>query len=296
MNRKEKILWGIHCTISRLPFCVLYLLSDLIYPIVYYVIGYRKKVVRKNLSNSFPEKTEQELRTIEKKYYHFFCDYIVETLKMFTISEQEIMKRMKFIGWENLEKDWEEHGACFLMIGHYGNWEWFSSLPCWTKNKELIIGTVYQPLNNKTYDSIFLRVRNRLGVDSIASKNVLRKIVTLKREDKKPGIGFIADQSPHSKGSQTWVNFLNQDTAFYTGAEAMGKKINAVFYFAEVSRIKRGHYECRVLPMKPEENNENSITELYAQMLEQMIQRDPAYWLWSHKRWKRTRPANGNEQ
>ena len=294
-NWKTKLVWSLHYLFSLLPFGVLYAISDFLYLLTYYVIRYRKKVVRQNLEHSFPNKTKEEIRTIEKKFYHFFCDSIVETNKTFSFSPQSITKRITMSGVEEMEKELEVKDFCFFMPGHYGNWEWMATLPLSAKNKNIYFGTGYQPLNNDMYDEIFLNLRGRFGMNGIASKKLLRTIIAMKKEEKKGIIAFIADQSPTKEGSRCWTNFLNQDTAFFTGAENIGRKQNAAFYFTHVTRPKRGYYHYHFEKIEADVNNQNEVTIAYARMLEKMIMREPALWLWTHRRWKRNRAAYGDE-
>jgi KDO2-lipid IV(A) lauroyltransferase len=275
---------------SRLPFSVLYVLSDLIYGVLYYIVGYRKKVVRMNLKNSFPEKTHQELRQIEKGFYHFLCDYGVESLKLLTISPEEMKKHMVFENTEAINDALNDHNFVFVYIGHYCNWEWISSLPLWTR-EDATLGELYRPLKSKVMDELFIELRQHFNAECISKYDALRHIMRFKAENKKCVIGFVADQTPHPENTHLWMDFLSQDTPIFTGTERIGKKVDAAIFFADIYRVKRGYYHCtfKEITRDIKQFPDYQITERCTQELEQIIRRQPEYWLWSHKRWKHKR-------
>ena len=272
---------------ARLPFWALYLLSDFLYLLLYYVIAYRKKVARTNLRNSFPEKTEKERRTIEKNFYRHFCDYFVETIKLLHISDEEIQKRIVFENPEILQKEMDKGQSGFLFLGHYGNWEWVTSLTlCF--GKEIQLGQIYRPLRNKAVDAIFLKIRSRFGSVGIKKEDTFREIVRWKHEGIQSLIGFMADQTPSWNNIHYWSHFLQQDTPVFVGVERISRKVGGYVAYLDVEKVKRGHYRCRfeILSEHPEKEEENFITESYIRHIEKTILRNPAYWLWTHKRWK----------
>jgi len=224
--------------LSLLPFRVLYFISDILYYPLYYCVRYRRKVVRKNLLNSFPEKDLSEIIKIEKGFYSFFCDYIVETIKLFSMTEKNMRKRMTFSGIEELEKVMGNDKNCILYLGHYCNWEWISSLPLHLKSN-LFCGQIYHPLQNKIFDTLFLKIRSRFNANNISMKSTLRKIVNLQSEHKQFIIGFISDQTPVWESIHYWISFLNQDTPVFIGPERITKQSNSLAYYAEIKRIKR---------------------------------------------------------
>lgn len=278
--------------LSLLPLRLLYAVSDILYFPLYYAVRYRRRIVRKNLEGSFPEKSLAEIVRIEKKFYRFFCDCAVENIKLFSMSEKQIMRRMTFSGTEDMASDLEQTGKNFgfIYLGHYCNWEWIASLACWYPS-HIHSGQIYHPLYNKTFDRLFLRMRNRFGGENIPMKDTLRRIVALKRQKQPTMIGFIADQAPKWNSVHHWVPFLHRDTSFFIGTEQIGKQVGAVIYFADVKRVKRGHYHCDLkrMTVSPEQYPDYALTDRYAVLLEEMIRREPAYWLWSHNRWKRTK-------
>ncbi|MBR6989017.1 MAG: lysophospholipid acyltransferase family protein [Bacteroidaceae bacterium] len=287
------IIGGIWWLLSLLPLKILYLFSDMLYVLVHHVIGYRKKIVRKNLTNSFPEKSLDEIRQIEKGFYHFFCDYIVETIKQFSISKEEMKRRMVISGVEEMKDRMEKENKtfCFIYLGHFCNWEWIASLPYWVPN-DILCAQIYHPLYNKAFDKLFLRIRNKFGGECIPMKETLRRIIELRRAKQKTIIGFISDQAPKWNSIHHFVDFLNQETPVFIGTEKIAKQVDALVYYGDVRRVKRGFYTCEFKPMteKPvKEIPDWELTDAYAHLLEEMISRHPNFWLWSHNRWKRTK-------
>lgn len=277
--------------LSLLPLRVLYFISDVLFVPLFYGLKYRRDIVHRNIAGSFPEKTEEEILKIEKEFYHFFCDYVVETIKLFSMSKKQMMKRMTFSGLDEVRAELDKAGkkCCFVCLGHYCNWEYVASLQYWFP--EIHCGQIYHPLYNKAFDKLFLRLRGQLGGESIPMKETLRRLVTLSRGEKKVMIGFISDQAPGWEGMSHWTKFLNRDTAFFQGTERIGRRLDAAVYYLKVTRVKRGYYHAsfELLTLHPAELPEYRLTDMYSEHLEQQIKEAPAYWLWSHNRWKRTK-------
>ena len=277
--------------LSLLPFWILYYISDILYFPLFYLVRYRRKVVEKSLSECFPDKSPSERLKIEKQFYHFFCDYVLETIKLFSISRKSMMKRMEFCGTEELMADLKQKNKklCFVYLGHYCNWEYVASLQYWLPDAHC--GQIYHRIYNKEFDELFLKLRGQFGGESILMSNTLRRILTLRKEAQPSVIGFIADQLPKWENMGHWTHFLNHETSFFTGAERIGKQIDAAFYFLQVERVKRGHYKAtfRKITSDPKEHPDFDITDIYARMLEEQIRKAPQFWLWTHKRWKRTK-------
>lgn len=277
---------------SKLPFKIHYFLSDyLLYPIAYHLVGYRKKVVRGNLKKSFPDKSEQELRQIERDFFHLFCDYIVETIKLADMKPDTMRRRMSFKGMEKVEEYARQGRSVVVYIAHSPNWEWITSLPLFLQDKSIVFGQIYHPLYNKAFDRLFLSLREQYGSISIPMKSTLRQIVEMKKEGKKFCIGFVADQSPKWVAIHHWLDFMHQDTPVFTGTEKIARRTDSVVFFMSLRRVERGTYEaefheitndCSVLP-------ENAITEQYFKLVEDHLHKYPAQWLWTHKRWRKTR-------
>lgn len=284
------ILLGVWYLFSLLPLRIHYIISDFLYLLLYKVMGYRRKVVWKNLSASFPEKSEAELKEIERGFYHFLCDYFVETVKMMTISKKEIKKRMAFKGVEVLDEVVESGQSIAMYLGHYCNWEWITSMPLWVTPK-VQCGQIYHPLENKFFDRLILRSRERLGALCISMQDTLREMVRYKREGQPVLIGYISDQAPNWSNIHHWVDFMNQDTPVLTGTERIAKKMNHAAFYMEVHRVKRGYYEAefKLITREPQKLEDFKLTDMYFDMLEKSIRKAPEFWLWSHNRWKRTR-------
>ena len=284
------IVLAVWYVFSLLPMRVHYIISDLLFWVLYKVFGYRRKVVWKNLTESFPEKTEEELQKIERGFYHFFCDYLVETVKLMTISQEEMKRRIVFKGTELVDEILESGQSCALYLGHFCNWEWVSSIPLWLTPKAHC-GQIYHPLENKDFDKLFLRSRQRMGAECIAMQDTLRKIVEYRKAGQPVIIGYISDQKPHWVNIHHWVDFLNHDTPVLTGTERIVRKMNHAVLYLDIWRVRRGYYEAefKCVTREPQKMGDYEITDIYYQMLETSIRRSPEFWLWSHDRWKRTR-------
>lgn len=284
--------WALHL-LALMPWWVLYLHADILFFIVYYVIGYRKKVVRDNLAASFPSKSAQELKAIAKEFYRHFADYFVETIKLLHISDEEMRDRMIFHNAELIDQALNNNQSIVLYAAHYCNWEWITSVTMWFNSKahnDAVQGQVYHPLENEWFDKFFLKLRQRFHTVCIGKKAIFREMIKREREGRHLGIGFIADQHPWINDEGHILDFLNHPTAFITGPEVIGRKLHCRAAFFDVRKIRRGHYECTLIPLSNDIADEphGTITTRYARLLEQRIIEEPAYWLWTHKRWKRT--------
>lgn len=283
-------LYGLTKLHALLPMRLLYGLSDIMYFWVYVVGRYRLRVVRRNLQAAFPEKTEKERRKLERAFYRHFCDYVVETLKLAHISEKELQARARITNPELIDRlQARRDTPVVVYMGHYGNWEWFSGATSFFDRLKLY--QIYRPLGNRAADRLFLGLRTRFGAACLAKNNVVRDLVTLKRNNERSLVIFLADQSPSKANLHYWTPFLNQDTAVYTGPERLARKFDLPTVFLDVVKTKRGHYEgtFRMLSEKPAGSPEFELTETYTRLMEKSILRNPAYWLWTHKRWKHKR-------
>jgi KDO2-lipid IV(A) lauroyltransferase len=271
--------------ISLLPFPVFYLFSDFIYFLLYRVVGYRKKVVFGNLKNSFPEKSHNELKKIEKDFYRYLCDLFLETIKTLTISRSEAVKRCKFNAKTTLvfNELANKNQSCIIVMGHYGNWEWAGnsfSLQC---KQQLYV--IYHPLSNKYFDKLMYDLRTRFGTKLYAMKDTMREMIRNKNEVN--ATAFIADQTP-SPDSAYWTTFMNQDTPVFWGTEKIAQKLNYPIVYITIKKIKRGYYEVdsELLINEPKNTSLGEISELHTRKLESDIITQPSMWLWSHRRWK----------
>lgn len=284
-------LWLIMHLLAFLPLRVLYLVSYLLYIIIYRVVGYRRKVVRDNLTQCFPDKSVDELRKIERKFYRFFSDYIVETLKVLHISDAEMKQRMEFVDAEVVDRFTTQGRSVMLLLGHYGNWEWIPSLTMWCACPDNIqLGQVYRTLRNEWFDRFFLRLRSRFGTRGISKEVVLRTFLQYRRDGLVSLTGFMADQTPSINNIHHWTQFLGRPTAALSGFEAIAKRLDMAVVYVDVELVKRGHYRAtfRLLEDNPTACPDYDITDRYMQAMEQTIRRAPHAWLWSHKRWKHT--------
>ncbi len=228
------LAYGFWYLLALLPFPVLYLLSDGLYLLMSRVVKYRHKVIRKNLKSSFPEKTDEELCHIERKFHRWFCDYIVETLKLMTMSKKQLMERMTFTGTEELNRVLSEGKSAAVYLGHLGNWEWITSLPYWVDNA--LCCQLYHPLENEYFDRLFKFVRERHGALCIPMQESLRKIIQFGRSGKPLVVGYISDQTPFWWNIHHWIQFMNQETPVLTGAERIVKHTRQVFVYGDVTR------------------------------------------------------------
>lgn len=285
------LLFGLLWLISRLPMRALYVLSDLLFPIIYHLARYRRSLVHRQLEDSFPEETAKWRRQVERRYYHFLCDYFVETVKLIHMSGEEIERRVTFEGLEELQAEMRARGKQFALayLGHYGNWEWVASFSR-RLEPDFCGSQIYHPLKNKLMDDFFIRLRRQFGGECIAMKDTLRHILGMRGQEKREIIGFIADQCPKWEAMHHWTRFLHHDTSFFIGTEQIGKRVEACIIYVHVTRPRRGYYHCRIVPLawEPKEYKDYEITDLYAASLEEQIRKQPHLWLWSHNRWKRT--------
>ncbi|MDR2915074.1 MAG: lysophospholipid acyltransferase family protein [Tannerella sp.] len=271
-----------------LPMRVLYILSDIMYFLIYHVARYRRKIVRKNMTNSFPDKTEKEIARLERRFYHHFADYIMETIKLAHISQKELLRRADIRNPELVFELLDKGHTCMIMImGHYGNWEWFSGATAHFQGRATIY-QVYRPLKNKAFDRLFIYLRTRFHSHGIKKKDTVRDMITLKRNKTHALLPFLADQTPSKANLHYWTTFMNQDSAILTGPERIAKKLDVPIIFADTQKTKRGYYtvDFKLLTDNAKDTPEFWITEQYTRMMEACILRDPAYWLWTHNRWK----------
>ncbi|OMP77883.1 lysophospholipid acyltransferase family protein [[Flexibacter] sp. ATCC 35208] len=274
--------------LALLPFRVLYLLSDVVYVLLYHVLSYRKKVVMNNLRASFPDKSEKELTAICKEFYHYLCDMFLETFKTLVISKETMLKRCVFtpdtIALFN--KLAEEEKSVILVMGHKGNWEWAGNSFSILLKQQLYV--IYHPLSNKNLDALMYKMRTRFGTKLIAMQDTFREMVKNRKEIN--ATAFIADQSPQPATAH-WMAFLNQDTPVFKGTEKIAQKMNYPVVYVTVNKVKRGYYsvEASMLVEAPTNEPEGAITEIHTHKLEQDIIAQPATWLWSHRRWKHKR-------
>jgi len=276
--------------ISKLPYPLLYGLSNFLFFLIYRLIGYRKEVVLNNIKQSFPEKSKEEHEKIMKDFYRHFCDFILESIKSFTLSKEEALKRFKLLNPEVVDEIYEEGKDIIFVGGHYNNWE-ILAISIGMQMKTLPFG-IYKPLSNKFFDRIVRESRERYRLKLCPVKEVKDMITTDFGEPK--GTIFAVDQSPSNPTKSYWTTFLNQETAMLFGAEKYAKELNLPVVFCRIDKTKRGYYTgtMKVVCYDPSKTEYGEITQLCNIEVEKQVQEDPQYWLWSHKRWKHKRPKD----
>ena len=276
-------------TLSKLPLTLLYPLSSLIYFVAYHIVGYRKEVVRENLKNSFPEKSDKERRIIEKTFYKRFSDFVIEVMKALSMRENALRKRVKFINDEVFEDIKKEGKSIILLASHQFNWEWALLTGC--LKLPYPVDAVYQKLSNKKFDRLMLDLRSRFGGNPIERDNALLGIMRGVKNLR--AIAINADQVPHRGNKEKyWTRLLHQDTAFYTGIGQIPKMTKMPAFFLRIKCPKRGYYTVEFVPIgtPPYDKDSHIVIERYAREMERAICEEPEGWLWSHKRWKYKKP------
>jgi KDO2-lipid IV(A) lauroyltransferase len=268
-------------------------------------VGYRKRVVKKNLAKAFPEKSDKERKEIERKFYRWLCDYFVETLKLLSVSDKTFLKHVRFEGFDVVEQCFAEGQDCAGILGHCGNWEYLSAsdlgLTSWgfravdngskATSKAAVCGLIYHPLSNKIFDRLFLEIRQAMRGVCVPKKDILRYLLNYRREGRKTLFGYIADQAPKWENIHLWLDFLNQETPVFTGAERILSKMNNAVFYIDAERPRRGQYvfTYKLMTREPSKMEHGELTRQYFKLLENSIRRNPSIYLWTHDRWKRTR-------
>lgn len=271
--------------ISILPFRLLYAFSDGIYIIIYNLLGYRKKVVQDNLRLVFPDKPESEINDITKKFYHHFCDMMVEAIKSLTISEKSMRKRFKFANVELLNDLEKQNRSIILMCGHYGSWEWIFILQKFVTHKGY---AVYSRLGNKYFDNMVKGIRAKWDSTLITTKETVPTLTRSKVKGDLTISGFVSDQTPLVSRAFHWNEFMGIKVPIHTGAEMLAKRLDMSVVFFRVKRLKRGYYETtfELLAKNPNDFPNYEITDIFTKKLEKQIREAPQYYLWTHRRWK----------
>lgn len=273
--------------LSYIPFWALYVLSDIMYYPLYYIIRYRRKVVRKNLTESFPEKSHHEILSIEKNFYHYFMDMILESTKMASISPDEIKKRMKFVNVNKTNELLDQGKSVDYFMGHYCNWEWMTSIGLWIKD-DVVCAQVYHKLINHTFDNIIKQMRERMGNICVEMRETARFVANMASQNQPCMVALIADQSPKRKQIKHYVKFLNHTVPVLVGPEKITKHFGHIPVFVNVKRVKRGYYECEFIPLhdNPSSLPDYELSDIYFKHLEDEIRRQPECYLWTHNRFK----------
>lgn len=285
------LLFGVLFVVSLLPLWVLHGVSCLLSFLLRRVVRYRLNVVRENIASAFPELPGEAHTAVEKQFYAYFCDLLMEWVKSFSMSKRTFRKRMQFKGMEMIEESCRKGRSCAIFLGHYGNWEWTSSMPLWLDPELCLVSQLYHPLENYVTDQLILHTRHRFGGVNITADKSIKYIVENQRKGRPLIVGFVADQAPFWDNIYFWSQFLNHETPWFTGAERIVQKLDMDAYYLDIYRVKRGYYvaQCKLITNEPKKQEQFWITDEYGKMLEETIRRQPPYWLWSHRRWKRTK-------
>ena len=275
--------------LSKHPYWLLYLKSDVYYLLVYHVFRYRRKVVRQNLLRSFPDKSTKEIKTIERHFYRNLCDLFVEAPKMLRMGPNGYRKRLTFVNTELIGQLEEKHKNIFFAIPHSGNWEWFGKMiPELSRNKVL---AVYKMVQNPVFEQLMLYMRTKdCDLEMVESNTVLRRLAQLR--DTRTAVLMMADQTSHGLATDYWTEFLHQDTCWFTGIERIAKKLDYAIIFVSMVRKGRGCYEVAfdLVADDPMALANGEVMERYVRRVERFIEDNPDNWLWSHRRWKHERP------
>lgn len=281
MNFLIKILF----LISKLPLKILYIFSDIIFFLNFYFAGYRKKIITTNIRNSFPEKSDEEIREIRKKFYRNFSDYLVETVKSFSISETESRVRMQHINQHLFHEAKAEGKNIILLAGHVFNWEWINALAKVIPQNHC--HPVYRKVNSDFWENQMRKVRNKFGNEALEANEVIKNIFR-SSNDGDSAYMFVADQTPHFSHVNYGLNFLNQRTPAFIGYDKLATRMDLVFIYCEMKKVKRGFYQVNYHRIYPDGEKfvNNEVVKKFHQLLENTIRKNPDNYLWSHRKWK----------
>lgn len=282
------IIYPILWLVSILPFKVLYFVSDGLYILLYYIIGYRKNVVYSNLKLVFPKKSNKELKQIQKKFYKHLCDMFLEMAKTMTISEKELKKRFKILNPEEFQRLENLNKSIILIFGHYASWEWSIVIQNYINFKGL---AVYKRLANRYFDKLVKNIRSKFNTDLISTKETIQVINNMESNGIKSITGFLSDQSPKLTNDVYWGEFMGIKVPCFTGAERLAKKLDLTTVYLKVTKVKRGYYEAEVITLAEDSNlyKDYELTDLFLREVEKQIHEAPEYYFWTHKRWKHAR-------
>ena len=275
------IIW----IISIFPLPVLYFISDMVFFSIYYVFGYRRKVVKGNLKLVFPTKSEKDIKAISREFYRHLCDMIFETIKNLTISEKEVTKRIQFKNLEVLDQLYEKDKSILLMCGHYASWEWIGILD---KQNPYNGFAVYKKLDNPYFDKMVKKSRGRFGPNIITNTKIASTLYRNLKQGEKTMTLILSDQTPKLGAFKQRDTFMGIDVPVFTGTEELAKKLDFATVYLKVNKVKRGYYSASFVTLaeNPKDYEDYQITRLFLDEIEKQIHQAPHYYLWSHKRWK----------
>ncbi len=279
------VILGLFRWISKLPLWMHYGMSDAFYFLNYYFIGYRKKIVRTNLENAFPHKSKNEITTIQKAFFKNFIDYLVETVKLATLSERELRVRVQHINQALFHEAKVEGKNVILLAGHVFNWEWISALI--TVIPQTHSFPVYRRINNAFWDAQILKIRNRFNNQSLEDRDVIKHILSHPNDGDSVYM-FVADQSPHSSQVDKGLEFLNQETPVFIGYDKLATRKDLIFIYCDMKKVKRGYYQVNYKRIYPDQERFRpfEVVQKFHDLLENTINKRPSNYLWSHRRWK----------
>ncbi len=274
-------VWLLHL----LPEPVLYLLSDLLYLLMYHVVGYRKKVVYDNLEKAFPEYDKSEIRRIAKKFFHHLSDLFLESAVFPFYSKSKALKRITYKNPELLNELYSKGKQVMAVLGHYGNWEYLSTLGLAI---DYPVVAIYKPLRNRHFDRMVQKNRKAYGVIPVPMEKIARKLIEYRKNSTPVLTLFLGDQRPQFHQIHYWTKFMGRETPMFLGTEKLARKLDAAVVFLKIRKLKRGRYEveAELICEGPEDLKPFEITDRHVRILENLIREEPAYWLWSHRRWK----------
>lgn len=271
--------------LTLLPLRILYVFSDFIFLVLFHLVRYRRDVVVENLKNSFPEKDEKEIQKLTRRFYHYLCDYFIESIYLINMSEEECKKRYIVKNPELLTKLHKQEKNLVIATCHYGNWEWIASFGNWFPHS---VYAIYKPLSNKFFDRLFIFIREKFGVVVVPMKKTLRTITGLIQKKELFGFCFVADQRPGKEDLGFWTSFLNQEAPVITGMDKLARRFDLSVVFMNVERPRRGYYEIslELIAEQPKATDTYGIAEKYIRSVESMVIAQPEFYFWTHKRWK----------
>lgn len=280
------LLYPVFWFISVLPMRILFIISDVIYVIIYYIIGYRKKIVRHNLKLCFPEKSDKELLDLEKKSYQHFIDVFMELIKSFTITEKEMSKRLSITNPELLDSYFDKNKSVIFLSGHYANWEWVSFIV--ERSLKYNMSVVYKQLSNPYFDKIIKKTRIKFGVKFVPTKEFYPEILTNLKNNKIQAYGFLADQNPRWEKIKYWGNFMGVEVPIIVGPETIARKLDLPVFYFQTERVKRGVYQSTfiLLEEEPKKAPLYQLTNKYMGELEKQIRKAPEFYFWTHRRFR----------
>lgn len=286
----SRIVLAVAKLLSRLPMWLLYAISSALAFIVYHLRLYRYSVVDANLRRAFPLMTRNRRNATIRLFYRHLADSIVETLKLLTISDKALRRKVEFHGVDLVNREIEAGHDIILYLGHYGNWELVPTITwIFPPSDKLVMAQIYRPLRDGAVTGIMDTVRNRFGAENIPQNSAFRTLLRHKQQGRQTITGFIADQRPNSSQLNHWTTFLGLDTPYAVGGEEIGRRLDARYFYLDVKPGRRGHCSFTFIPIKPVEGEKYPYTVGYLRLLEQTIRRDPSPWLWTHKRWSKQR-------